>query len=67
VLSGISAFYNEGTGVAAAIENRLYANSTGSYMTFTVTNVTETGFRITYTETGSFAAGVLLWEAEGEL
>lgn len=45
------------------------AGSTSDFMTFTITSITDTGFTITWTETGTYIAdgdGVL-WEAEGEL
>lgn len=38
------------------------------YMTLTITSVTDTGFTITWTETGAYTATeVIIWEAEGEL
>jgi hypothetical protein len=48
---------------------RLYLQDGLSYMTFSITSVTDTGFTITWTETGTFTstASEGLWEAEGEL
>lgn len=49
---------------------RFYSNGAGSaYLTFTITSVTDTGFTITYTESGSFELtdSFYMWEAEGEL
>ncbi len=40
----------------------------GRYMQFTITSVTDTGFTITWTESGTFSvtASDCVWEAEGE-
>lgn len=55
-----------GTSITTA---RLYDGNTTSYLTFTITSVTDTGFTITYTETGTWAwsEAVYKWEAEGEI
>jgi hypothetical protein len=58
-------------GVARTVDgtDRLYGVSTASYMTFTITSITDTGFTITWTETGTFnpTTSYFKWEAEGEL
>lgn len=68
VISGIATYHDSASPLA---ENsaRLYYNTTSIYMTFTITSVTDTGFTITWTETGTFnpAGSVFMWEAEGEL
>lgn len=48
---------------------RFYDGGGTSYLDFTITSVTDTGFTITYTETGTFSVTVAAysWEAEGEL
>lgn len=53
----------------AMTEARLYGDGGTPYMTFTITSVTDTGFTITWTETGSFNPddSAFVWEAEGEL
>lgn len=46
---------------------RFYGPSQGDYMDFTITNVTNTGFTITWTETGTFTGSAyFVWEAEGD-
>lgn len=68
-ITGISiAADGSATGNGAA--PRFYDQSaiTGNYLTFSITSVTDTGFTITYTETGTFNDNLLYtWEAEGEL
>lgn len=59
-----------GTANITGLTPRLYdSTSLGSnYMTFSVGSITDTGFTITYTETGTYdQAGSVLWEAEGEM
>lgn len=49
---------------------RVYESSNlgDNYMTLTIANVTDTGFRIVVTETGAYVdGGNLIWEAEGDL
>ena len=48
---------------------RLYDGENSNYMTYSIINVTDTGFTINWTETGTFAPAntTLSWEAEGEL
>ena len=67
VIRGIGCLYNEGSGSDIQEQPRLYSGSNSDYQTFAITSVTDTGFTITWTETGSFTSGVLHWEAEGEL
>lgn len=45
------------------------AGNATNYMTFTITSVTDTGFTITWTETGTFSVdqSECLWEANGAL
>lgn len=61
----------EDAGGSVGINNgQLLYNPGGSssdYITFTITSVTDTGFTVTWTETGSFSGGYFIWEAEGEL
>lgn len=47
----------------------IYHDQSGNSMTFSITSVTDTGFTISWTETGSFGptSSYLKWEAEGEL
>lgn len=70
-LTGIYALYNEGTAGETGTGVTLYDETIGgaNYMTFTITSVTDTGFTITWTETGTFAntSSICEWEAEGEL
>ena len=59
-------------GGAPTIENsaRLYLPASfANYMTFSITSVTDTGFTISWTETGTYAPADdgFYWEAEGEL
>lgn len=70
-IRGITGMYNEGTTGTFGIIPVIYSGGgTGDFMTFSITSVTDTGFTITWTETGSFPSAVdptFIWEAEGEL
>lgn len=67
VLTGIGSGNNDGVSGSA----RLYDNSisSNSYMEFTITSVSDTGFTITWTETNTYnvLGSNVIWEAEGEL
>ena len=56
-------------GSLGTTDARIYDSTTANYLTFSITSVTDTGFTITYTETGNFDVdqGSYSWEAEGEL
>lgn len=78
VMSNMSAIWVNGTLVGASntidadsgqSQNsaRFYGQDQSSYMDFTITSVTNTGFTITWTETNAFTgAGYFIWEAEGD-
>lgn len=60
---------NEGGVTLEGNTARLYGSGT-DYMEFTITSVTDTGFTITWTESGTFPSagnGTFNWSAEGEL
>lgn len=62
--------YNDGSSRNASNNARLYSNGTASnYIDVTITSITDTGFTITWTETGIYAPSgdAFRWEAEGEL
>ena len=56
-------------GSLGTTDARIYDSTSANYLTFSITSVTDTGFTITYTETGNFDVdqGSYSWEAEGEL
>lgn len=57
-----------GNAIAAISSPRLYDRAGGDYMEFSITDVTDTGFTVAWSENGSFStAGVIVWEALGEL
>ena len=62
-------YLDEATGPVVENNARLYSGQTANYMTFSITSVTDTGFTITWTETGTFAptASLFTWTAEGQL
>jgi hypothetical protein len=68
VLKGVSSATQSGW---VNIDNnlRLYRLSSAvDYMTFSITSVTDTGFTVSWTETGTFTGtSGFYWEAEGEL
>lgn len=71
-MTAVSALYGTGANIAVTDNNaRLYGVAAADYMTFTITSITETGFTVTWTETGAFALNALtpvwMWEADGEL
>jgi hypothetical protein len=60
----------EGNGTGSSIDNSAIIIDGSATMTFTITSVTDTGFTITWTESGNFGSSTLSrlsWEAEGEL
>lgn len=63
-----AAFVPDASG-GISTEARLFDGSISTFLTFTITSVTDTGFTITYTESGTFSItfGIYKWEAEGEL
>lgn len=67
-LIGGSAYNDSAPSFETQLAARLqYDLSNPDYFAFTVTSVTDTGFTITWTETGTGPEGVLIWDAEGEL
>jgi hypothetical protein len=66
-IKGLSSVGDSGGVVSEAAI--LYDSSSSNSLTFTITSITDTGFTITYTETGNFSItdGGYLWEADGEL
>lgn len=67
-INGVIRAVNAMTGINAGSEAILY-DTPANFMTFTITSVTDTGFTITWTETGTFSVSASegLWEAEGHL
>lgn len=67
VISAASLAGNSSGGVSTAA--RLYDGGISNYLTFSITSVTDTGFTISYTETGNFGVdfAIYKWEAEGEM
>jgi hypothetical protein len=46
----------------------MYASNSGDYMSLSIGSITDTGFTISWTETGSYDGNeTIIWEAEGEL
>lgn len=66
-LAGVNFLYNEGSSGSDAAELRCYQETAGNYMTYDITSITDTGFTISWTETGTVDGQTILWEAEGEL
>lgn len=59
---------NAGNALAAAANPAIRDRAGGEAMTFSITDVTDTGFTVTWTESGSFSTAALaIWEAEGEI
>jgi hypothetical protein len=67
---GISSASNPGGTPTIENTTRLYAPASfANYMTFTIGSITDTGFTINWTETGSYSSSDdgFYWEAQGEL
>lgn len=63
-----STIHQNGASSAMYTDGRLNDNSSSNNLAFTITSVTDTGFTISYTETGSYNIDTIIhWEAEGEL
>lgn len=69
VAVGLSVFPETGNPPIVQNSLNLYkAITSASYMTFAITSVTDTGFTVSITETGTFdSVSGFMWEAEGEL
>ena len=60
--------WSSGSGQSMEDSVKFFDQSGSDYLTFSITSVTDTGFTISYTETGTFAELIgYVWEAEGEL
>lgn len=72
-VSAVAHAVTTSNGATVLAEPRLYDtadNTLSNYLTFSITSVTDTGFTITYTETGSVGGSedrYIFWEAEGDL
>lgn len=68
VLTGVGGVYNEASSGGAVNAARAYMGDTSTYFDFTITTVTNTGFTIVWTETGTAGAGVFFaYDVEGEI
>ena len=63
-INGSSVLYNEATAGQGDQNARLYETSTSNYTTFSISALTERGFTLDTTETGTVTGGAYLWEAE---
>lgn len=65
---GTAVFVNGGGSSVVSSSTRLYGSSTSNYMTFSISNITDTGFTVQWAESGSYNfSESVIWEAEGEL
>lgn len=69
VIKGVATVGSDTTSSRADNAARLYSTNPSYYMTLSIGSVTDTGFTISWSETGNFTADATecLWEAEGEL
>lgn len=67
VMMGVGALYNEGSSGGSG-DSVFFDNSTSEYMTYSITNLTDTTFRIDWTETGSVGNSQrVYYVAEGDI
>lgn len=66
-LAGVNFLYNEASSGSDGTGLVCYQESASNRMTYDITSITDTGFTISWTETGTVDGQTILWEAEGEI